>query len=221
MVRPAPIGIQVVQQQPAAATSGDDSCDNLLKLEPPAMMGKLSMGQTQCLQSSYSASVKQTDKDRISRLLMTNSYSKGDKRGWEKLVKRHLDEVDQSDPNICYKYAAYLAKKGTSRSQSVIHWAEVALANRSAWTGNTHVSRVYTLYKLKAVAGKGLWEKAEEEFVASPGDATKKKVEDARNMTKVYSREWYEYAKVAGKDVTTALQLCTSAAGTKDYCEAG
>ena len=40
-------------------------------------------------------------------------------------------------------------------------------------------------------------------------------------MTKVYSREWYEYAKVAGKDVTKALQLCTSAAGTKDYCEAG
>ena len=36
--------------------------------------------------------------------------------------------------------------------------------------------------------------------------------------TKVFAREWYEYAKVAGKDATKALQLCTSAAGTEDYC---
>jgi hypothetical protein len=184
------------------------------------MMGKLSVGQAQCLESSYSAAAKQTEKDDISRLLMTNAYSKGDKRGWEKLVKRHLDEVDQSDPNICYKYASYLAKKGPGRSQSVIHWAEVAMENKSAWKGSTHVSRVYTLYKLRAVAGQSLWTKAEEDFVASPGDETKKRVDSTRNMTKVYSREWYEYAKVAGKDVTKALQLCTSAAGTKDYCEA-
>ncbi len=81
--------------------------------------------------------------------------------------------------------------------------------------------RVYTLYKLRAVAAKGMWEKAEGDFVAAPGDETKKNVETSRNMTKVYSREWYEYAKVAGKSVTTALHLCTSAAGTKDYCEAG
>jgi len=152
---------------------------------------------------------------------MTNAYSKGDKRTWEKLVKRHLDEVDQSDPNICYKYASHLAKKGPGRANSVIRWAEVALENRSAWKGSTHVSRVYTLYKLRAIAGKGLWEKAEGDHVASPSDESKKRVEQARNMTKVYSREWYEYAKVAGKDVTQALQLCTSAAGTKDYCEAG
>ena len=112
MTRPEPVGIQVAAAPAAPAAAADDSCENLLKLEPPAMMGKLSVGQTQCLESSYSAAAKQTDKDDISRLLMTNAYSKGDKRTWEKLVKRHLDEVDQSDPNICYKYASYLAKKG-------------------------------------------------------------------------------------------------------------
>jgi hypothetical protein len=222
LVAPAPTtSIQVAAQPAAPAAAQDDGCSNLLKLEPPAMMGQLRAGQVQCLESSYSAAASQTDKDRISRLLMSNSYSKGDKRSWEKLVKRHLDEVDQSDPNICYKYASHLSKKGPGRAQSVIRWSEVALENRSAWKGSTHVSRVYALYKLRAVAAKGLWEKAEGDFVASPGDETKKRKEQSRNTTKVYAREWYEYAKVAKKDVTQALQLCTSAAGTKDYCEAG
>ena len=39
-------------------------------------------------------------------------------------------------------------------------------------------------------------------------------------MTKVNAREWFEYAKSSGKEATTALQLCESAAGTKDYCVA-
>ena len=222
LVAPAPTtSIQVAVKPANPGAAQDDGCTNLMKLEPPAMMGQLRAGQIQCLESSYSAASSQTDKDRMSRLLMSNAYSKGDKRTWEKLVKRHLDEVDQSDPNICYKYASHLAKKGPGRAQSVIRWSEVALQNRSAWKGSTHVSRVYSLYKLRAVAGKGLWEKAEGDHIASPSDESKKIVEQNRNMTKVYSREWYEYAKVANKDVTQALQLCTSAAGTKDYCEAG
>lgn len=199
----------------------DDSCDNLTKLEPQAMLGKLSEGQIGCLEKSFSGASKMTDKEKISRVLMANAYSKGDTKGWEKLAKRHLEEVDQSDPDIAYKYALQLAKGGAPRANGTIRWANVALENRHVWTGDTYTTRVYSLYKLRAVAAQSLWEAAEKEHAATPSDDTKNKVDKERNQTKVFAREWYEYAKQAGKDTTLPMQLCVSAAGTKDYCEAG
>ncbi|MBT3218020.1 MAG: hypothetical protein HN348_02935 [Proteobacteria bacterium] len=197
----------------------DESCDNLIRLEPAAMLGKLNKGQEVCLEESLKTAAKQTEKEKISLLLMSNAYSKGDKPSWEKLVARHLDEIDQSNPDLCYKYALHLSRKGASKSYAVIRWADVALENRTVWTGDTYTSRVYSLYKLKAASAQRLWQAAEKTHANSPTDQTKTKVTESRDMTKVYSREWYEYAKVAGKDTNTALQLCMSAAGTKEYCE--
>ena len=91
----------------------------------------------------------------------------------------------------------------------------------SAWEGDQHVSRVSSLYKLKATAAHALWTRAADRHAKKPGENTQAKVEEYRTLTKVFSREWYEYAKAAGKDTQQALQLCVSAAGTSDYCEAG
>ena len=214
---PAPETIDVTKQ--AAPPTMDDSCDDLVKLEPPAMLGKLGDGQVACLEASYAAAARQTEKDKVSRLLMVNSYSKGDTKNWEKLVKRHLEEVDQSDPDICYRYAIYLNKK--RMANGAIRWADVALENKTLWTGDTYTSRVYSLHKIKAASAQQLWKKAEEKNAASPSDESKADVEKTRGNTKVFAREWYDYAKSAGKDTTKALQLCVSAAGTRDYCEAG
>jgi len=196
-----------------------DTCENLVALEPAAMLGKLDNGKVACLEQRLATAAKQTDKEKLSLILQANAYASKDVRGWEKLVKRHLDEIDQSNPDLCYKYARHLSKKGPSRAHGVIRWSDVALENRSRWTGDTYKSRVYALYKLKASASQRLWEAASGEHAAAPSDETKKKVDEYRDNTKVYSREWLEYAKVAGKDITVPLQLCTSAAGTKDYCE--
>jgi len=136
-------------------------------------------------------------------------------------VKRHLEEIDQSDPDLCYKYALFLSKKGAGRAWGVIKWADVSLENRTAWVGETYKSRVYNLYKLRASAGQDLWKSAEEKHAAAPTDETQSAVEEARGRTKTYSREWYEYAKASGKDTTKALQLCISAAGTAAFCEGG
>ncbi len=199
------------------------NCDlgGLVKLEPAAMLGKMSDGQTAACETTLAAASKMTDKGKVSRLLMVNAFSKGDKATWEQLVKRHLDEIDQSDPDLCYKYALHLSRKGVGRSSGVIRWADVALENRTVWTGDTYTSRVYSLYKLRAAASQKLWGSSEQKHTESPSEDTKGKVDKYRAMTKVMAREWYEYAKVAGKDTTKALQLCMSAAGTKDYCEAG
>ncbi len=199
----------------------DDSCAELPKLEPQAILGQLTPGQIGCLEKRVGdAAEKQTDRNRVSRLLMGNSFAKGDKNEWERLVKRHLEEIDSSDPDICYKYALHLSKLGPGSAHGVIRWSETALENRSVWSGDTYTSRVTSLYKFRSAAGQALWQKAEGAYAQDPNDVNKGAVDKWRNATKTYSREWYEYAKVAGKDTTQALQLCMSAAGTKDFCEA-
>jgi len=214
-------GSGIVVKSEGKSAPVDDSCDNITALEKQAMLGKLSDGQQACLEKSYSGAAKQTEKDKVSRVLMANAYGKGDLKGWEKLVRRHLEEIDQSDADLCYKYALHLAKGGAGKAPGVIRWANVALENRTVWTGTTYQDRVSGLYKMRAVSAQSMWKAAEDEHAKNPTDETKKKVDDTRSQTKVFAREWYEYCKVAGKDTTTALQLCTSAAGTKDYCEGG
>lgn len=211
----------IISSTSAPKAAIDDSCDVPTKLEPKAMLGKLTKGQINCLEDRLNKESKQTSKDKISRILMANAYASGDKRTWENLVKRHLDQIDQSDPDLCYKYARHLSRKGAGRAKGVIRWADVALENRFNWTGNTYKTRVYSLYKLKAQAGQRLWQAASEVYNGNPSPDNKSKMEKARNNTKVMSREWLEYARKAGQDHTKALQLCVSAAGTEDYCGAG
>ena len=103
----------------------------------------------------------------------------------------------------------------------MIRWSDVALENRTVWTGATYTSRVYSLYKFRTIASQKLWKSAEDELSSIPTQDAREKAEHWRDQTKVYAREWYEYAKLAGKDTTTALQVCMSAAGTREYCEAG
>lgn len=188
-------------------------CDNLPLLEPRAMLGKLEAADVSCLEGRFAAA-SQTDKDKISRALMVNAFARGDKKGWEKLVARHLDEVDQSDPEIVYRYASELAKTG--RQESAIHWADVALENKTRWTGDKFVQRVNQCHRLKTAAAQDLWKKAEDAAIADPG--RKPDVDKARTRTKVLAREWLSYARSAGQDTTTAAQICAAAAGTADYC---
>ena len=210
--------IQVTSSPPPAAVA-DDSCDNLVRLEPMAMMGKLSDGQISCLDTAVKGDAKQTDRNKTSRLLMANYWAKGDKSAWEKQVKFHLDEIDKSDPDLSYKYSQHLARKGSANG--AIKWADVALERRSVWTGNTYVSRVFNLYKIKAAAAQSLWQRAENAHASTPSDQTKADTEKYRNQTKVFAREWYDYAKEAGKDPSNAMSLCMAAAGTREYCEGG
>ncbi len=184
------------------------------------MLGRLTPGQIACLEGRVASDPKMTDKEKASLVLLANAWASNDRKTWESLVKRHLDEIDQSDPDLCYKYALYLSSAGSSRASGVIRWVEVALDNRTVWTGDTYTSRVNSLYRLRAKASQDLWKRAEQDHAGAPSDDTRAKVEKYRNMTKVNAREWYEYARSAGKDQTVALQLCMSAAGTKDYCEA-
>lgn len=193
-------------------------CGDLVALEPAAMMGKLNDGQIRCLDDTLRASEKQTVKDKLSRVLMADAWAKGDQHRWEGIVRRHLNEIDRSDADLCFKFSKYLSEQGAERSDETLHWAEMALENRTQWTGDTHISRVNALYKIRAVASQRKWTWMEEKYVLEPTEAVSTERDRARNDAKTLAREWLEYAKNSGKDYTMAMQLCVSAAGTSGFC---
>ena len=120
---------------------------------------------------------------------------------------------------MCYKFSLYLSRKGPDFMDEAMRWADVALENRSRWSGDLHVKRVYALYRLKAMAAQKKWDHLEQVYVDDPSEANLQVKDETRNLTKTLSREWLEYAREANKDPTVALQLCISAAGTTEFCE--
>lgn len=206
---------------PAAFAECKDYADEpneLVSLEPFATKGGLSDTQKECLEASYAAASTQTTKDKISRVLMVNAYAYNT-RTWASLVSRHLEEVDQSDPDIAYLYAFYLYNTDKAEAEEVVRWTETALERRDIWTGNVYVSRVYGLMRLRAVAANAVWELAEKER-ADSGSSPEvlDRIEKNRNRTKTFAREWVDFAKVSGRSVKEPLALCLSAANLAKAC---
>ncbi len=205
---------------PTAAAVGDDSCNDLVKLEPQAMLGQLRPGQAKCIEGRIGTEGAQTMKDKLSRVLIANAEGKGDKAEWERLVKRHLEDIDRSDPDMCFKYATQLSRGGVGRATGVIRWADYALENKQKWSGATYTKRVYDLYRMKAEAANKLWADAEETFATKEHtDENEAKAAKWRGTTKDFAREWLDYAKASGQDTKNAMAICVSAAGNKSFCE--
>ncbi|MCB9687432.1 MAG: hypothetical protein H6738_04000 [Alphaproteobacteria bacterium] len=212
----------VVEPEPAVVPPEPqglpDDCSDMGALETTALLGRLTSEQLGCLEGRLGSADKMTDRKKISLLEQANAWHAGDKTAWEGLAKRHLEQIDQSDPDLCYRYAIHLSSAGTGRAAEVVRWSEVALENRSVWTGSTYTTRVNGLYKARTAASQQLW-RAAEERVASGDTTARARAEDHRLQTKTYAREWLDYARSAGLDTATALQVCVQAAGTAAWCE--
>lgn len=190
----------------------------LAALEPFATKGALDDAQKDCLEKAYTAATLQTTKDKISRVLLVNAYAFNTKL-WARLVARHLDEVDRSDPDIAYLYAFYLYNNNKADADQVIDWTQVALERKDTWSGDVYVSRVYGLMRLRAVAANAMWDMAEKER-ASQGSSPEvlERIDNLRNRVKTYSREWVDFAKVSGRSSEEPLALCLSAAARATAC---
>jgi hypothetical protein len=218
---PPPSQDAVAASQPVATRTAapvDNSCDDLVSLEAPAMMGQLGPERRKCLEGSLAGAGAQTQKNKISRVLLSDAEARADKGDWERLMKRHLEDIDRSDPNLCMKYAIHLSRGGVARSHGVIKWADYALDNKQQWTGATYTKNVNNLYKLRAVGAKRLWEDAEAKFVADRNDENEGTAAKYRGQAKDYAREWLDYARASGSDTKEPLGLCVSAAGNKEFC---
>ena len=202
-----------------APVATDDSCADLVRLEPQAMLGQLRPGQVKCIDARIGTEGAQTTKDKLSRVLIANAEGKGDKVEWERLVKRHLEDVDRSDPDMCFKYATQLSRGGTGRAPGVIRWADYALENKQRWSGTTYTKRVTDLYRLKTEAANKLWTEADNNYATK--DHTEEngaKAEKWRGQTKDFAREWLDFAKASGQETKNAVAICVSASGNSAFC---
>jgi hypothetical protein len=197
------------------------NCDDLRQLEGVALLGALSPAHSACLEERITTESSQTKKNKISRVLLINSESA--KNGeWPRLMKRHLTNIDQSDPDMCFKYALHLSKKrGTSSAYGVIKWSEVALERKTRWSGPTFTKRVYDLHKLRAHAANKLWQRANEDLLnaGSNREELASKEEKARGRAKSLAREWLDFARAASQNTSEAMSLCVSTAGSKKFCK--
>jgi hypothetical protein len=200
------------------AGSTDSTCTKLIALEPRAITGNLETAHVDCLERRLRHEDRQTTKNKISRLLMADAWSKKEILRWEATVKRHLEEIDRSDPDLCYMFARHQAKYGAERVDSTMKWANAALANSLNWEGATRVDRVLALHRINALAAEDKWYTSEDAFQQSRSSETMLGAEFWRNQTKSYAREWLEFADRSERDTEIPYRLCLSAAGAHDYC---
>lgn len=196
----------------------DDTCDDLIGMEPDALLGRFSPGRIECIEEAMTTA-SQTDQDKLSRLLMANAKSKDDTEEWARLLLRHLEDVSRADPDLCFLYALHLHKSGVANGEEAIVWANLALDNKQEWHGDVYTERVYGLHKLRTEAAAELWRDAEQNLIADPTDENDDLTVAWRAKTKSYSREWLDYAAASGQSPDRALELCVSAAGTKSACQ--
>jgi hypothetical protein len=202
------------QLPPEQAGAG---CDDLAAFESPAMMGQLSASSRSCLEGRIGSAPQQTTKGKASRILLSDAEARGDKAEWQRLIRRHLEDIDRSDPNLCLKYAMFLSHGGDA--WAVIRWSNYALENKQAWSGATYTKYVYQLHRLRAQAATRLWQASEKEFVTSRAAEVEAEAAKRRGVAKDYAREWLDYARESAQDTKDPANLCVSAAGNAAFCE--
>jgi len=193
-------------------------CSDLRRLEPRSLMGRLTQEQILCLELRLRREERMTAKNKTSRVLMADAYTKGDMDRWEAAVRRHLEEIDRSDADLAYIFARHLASKPAEYIPEAIRWSNVSLTNAYQWEGQRRVDRMYALHRINAVAAQQLWLAAEDAALRDPSRDKLARANFWRNQTKSLSREWLSFATEAGRDPAASLDLCMSAAGTTDYC---
>jgi hypothetical protein len=207
-----------VEETPIEEPLVDASCDDLISIESFAVVGQLGVERRKCLETRLSGESQLTGQSKISRVLINDAKSRGDEADWERLMRRHLQEIDRSDPDMCLMYSIHLSRGGVGRANEVIRWAGYSLENKAQWAGGAHTRNVYNLHKLRAQAAHRLWKSAETRFVDERNDANEAQAARFRAMAKTYAREWLDYAKAAGKDTSQPMSMCVSAAGSMEYC---
>jgi hypothetical protein len=153
-------------------------------------------------------------------MLIANAENAGKPEEWERLMQRHLEDIERSDPDLCMRYAVHLHKQGLESEEEALRWSAYALENKQRWQGDDYIKRVNGLLRLRAEASNKLWRDAEERYTKEPTPEHDKATRQWRGEAMTSAREWLDYARASGGKTDQALLLCQTAAGTNEYCKA-
>jgi hypothetical protein len=194
-------------------------CSDLLMLEPFALLGRLTEAQVACLEERVRLDERQVDRDKVSRVLLADAFGKGDVHRWEGLVRRHVEQVDGSDPDLLYSFARHLAGQGLDQLPEAVRFARLALESADRWEGPTRVRRVQQLHQIATAGANALWLDAERQLMSDPSRHWREAAGFWRSQTKGMAKEWLIFALAAGQEAQLAYELCVAAAGTQQFCE--
>ncbi len=191
-------------------------CGSRGSLETLAAAGGLTAGDRACLEAALAGATRQTDKDRYSRFLLVDARARQDMKAWSQLAERHLTDITQSDPTLCFQYASYMRR--SRRHHATIKWADRALENKQAFAPADHAEWVTALLRMKALAAHDLWRTSEEDYTETRATRARNDADRRRDRAKTYAKEWYDFAKEAGTSVDEARKVCGSVAGSTALC---
>ena len=160
------------------------------------------------------------EKKKYSHLLITHAKQSRELKLWEHYVHRHLEKFDRSDAKLCMGYAVYLyTTKNYSRA---IKWSEQALELKHTFgTDREATTKIYNLFKLRALAAQKLWELAAKKTRAIADDADKaallKPIENHKILAQKLAKEWLDFARSSNKNTAHPMKLCL-ATGDRNSC---
>lgn len=195
------------------------ACRDMAALEPLAMLGTLEPSDIACLEGVASGEAPLTEKDEVSRVLLWNAEARRDSVELERLLRRHLDTIDRSDPVICLSLARLCWRKQREVDlEESIRYASLALESKGRFPPSEHVKRVSDLMGLRTKAAFVLYQRADQRYAETKDAKVEGEAEELRGLAKNYAREWYDFATAAKLDPSLPREICRSAAGTEGFC---
>ena len=195
-------------------------CQDKEELKTVAGRGGLSEAQIGCIESQIRLNRTQTERTNLSLILIANAQMKKDMVLWEKLVRRHLEEYDRSNPTLSLGFAVFLYQKGQDYYRESFKWTNYAIETRLQWqAGEDFKHKSNTLLQLRTQLATNLWIRAEEIYRQERTPENEEEVSNMRGLAKECAREWMDYAKAADlmEDARKAFDMCVSAGGV-DSC---
>ena len=178
----------------SVAAAAPFPCGVQSHLEQAAATGALSDFEFACLDGV--AGVDGLHRHTASRMVVADAWVRQDLQTWERVVVRHFDTVDGSDPEWLLRYTSYLFQEG--RGEDVLASAWRALQHAAAWEGEHE--RVLAFHRLRTTAAVDLWQ------------------HNGVGQTRVHAlaRDWLTVASPSSEDHALARQICTTSGPPTD-----
>lgn len=194
-------------------------CKDLLALEGLAMMGSFSKEQIACLEAQLRLERIQTQKSKISTILINNDFNAKNWDSWEARVRYHLRSIDRSQPDMSFAFAVFLKQKGSEYFKEALKWSDYTLETRTVWPdGDQFVVKSNRLFQLRAELAMELWIKAEANYAEERTAELDQLSQEARGKARDLAKEWLDYAQKTNRDSDRPFNMCMSATTDPNFC---
>ena len=199
-----------------------NDCGELVDLEGPAREGRLTPEQLACLDGLIAGSDSQTEKKKLSLVLLVNAEAAlvGDQcADFDARYNFHISEIDRSDPEFMYNWVVHLSElQHAGQVRERIDWSNRALEAKAYWPPSIFSKRVSTLHRARTLAAYALYLAANDVYLQTKKPLDEEKRDRVRLEAKNYSVEWIAYDHALGKDTSKAVEICSIVAGIGTVC---